>query len=69
MGREASVKTADSGPSPPSLGQGNPASARAMRKSRFSPETTYAMEIERINAIGTLLTDLTARTDALRGYL
>jgi len=27
------------------------------------------MEIERINAIGNLLTDLKARTDALRGYL
>ncbi|MEX8496424.1 MAG: peptide chain release factor 2 [Leptothrix ochracea] len=27
------------------------------------------MDIERINAIGTLLTDLRARTDALRGYL
>jgi len=27
------------------------------------------MDIERINAIGTLLTDLAARTAALRGYL
>jgi len=27
------------------------------------------MDIERVNAIGTLLTDLTARTAALRGYL
>jgi hypothetical protein len=27
------------------------------------------MDIERINAIGTLLADLRARTDALRGYL
>jgi hypothetical protein len=27
------------------------------------------MDIERINAIGTLLADLTARTEALRGYL
>jgi len=27
------------------------------------------MDIERINQIGTLLADLTARTDALRGYL
>jgi len=27
------------------------------------------MDIERINAIGTSLADLTARTDALRGYL
>jgi hypothetical protein len=28
-----------------------------------------AMDIERINSIGTLLTDLAARTAALRGYL
>jgi hypothetical protein len=34
----------------------------AMRKS--SP-----MDIEDINAIGTLLADLTARTEQLRGYL
>jgi|KBSMisStandDraft_5_1062788.scaffolds.fasta_scaffold1213614_2 hypothetical protein len=27
------------------------------------------MDIERVNAIGTLLSDLTARTAALRGYL
>lgn len=27
------------------------------------------MDIERINAIGTTLADLTARTAALRGYL
>jgi hypothetical protein len=27
------------------------------------------MDIERVNAIGTLLTDLAARTAALRGYL
>jgi hypothetical protein len=27
------------------------------------------MDIERINAIGSTLADLTARTDALRGYL
>ena len=39
-----------------------------MRKSRFQP-TANLMEIERINAIGNLLTDLKARTDALRGYL
>jgi hypothetical protein len=29
----------------------------------------FAMDIERINAIGTLLADLSARTQALRGYL
>jgi hypothetical protein len=28
-----------------------------------------AMDIERINQIGSLLADLTARTGALRGYL
>jgi len=27
------------------------------------------MDIERVNAIGTLLADLSARTEALRGYL
>jgi len=27
------------------------------------------MDIERTNAIGTLLADLSARTEALRGYL
>ena len=31
--------------------------------------TLPAMDIERINQIGSLLADLTARTDALRGYL
>lgn len=29
----------------------------------------HTMDIERINAIGTTLHDLKARTDALRGYL
>ena len=39
-----------------------------MRKSaRCFPIKT--MDIERVNAIGTLLADLTARTTALRGYL
>jgi hypothetical protein len=33
------------------------------------PHIGSAMDIERINLIGTLLADLTARTDALRGYL
>ena len=33
-----------------------------------SPEGT-AMDIERINAIGTLLADLADRTQQLRGYL
>jgi len=30
---------------------------------------TLTMDIERVNAIGTLLADLSARTAALRGYL
>jgi hypothetical protein len=37
--------------------------------SRTSPCQNRAMDIERINQIGSLLADLTARTDALRGYL
>jgi hypothetical protein len=32
-------------------------------------ETLTTMDIERVNAIGTLLADLAARTAALRGYL
>jgi len=31
--------------------------------------TNIAMDAERINLIGTTLTDLQARTEALRGYL
>jgi hypothetical protein len=39
-----------------------------MRKcARFHGDTF--MDIEHINAIGSLLADLSARTDALRGYL
>jgi hypothetical protein len=34
-----------------------------------TPACPYVMDIERINQIGSLLADLTARTDALRGYL
>jgi len=34
-----------------------------------APHKLTLMDIERINAIGTLLADLTARTEALRGYL
>ena len=33
----------------------------------FKP--TNVMDIERINSIGTLLADLSARTEQLRGYL
>jgi hypothetical protein len=41
------------------------------RIAAFTPtrNSTRAMDIERINQIGGLLADLTARTDALRGYL
>jgi len=31
--------------------------------------TKKTMDIERVNAIGTMLADLSARTVALRGYL
>jgi hypothetical protein len=32
-------------------------------------QDTQAMDTEQINAIGTLLADLSARTEQLRGYL
>ena len=35
----------------------------------FKNTGSLVMDIERINQIGTLLTDLAARTEALRGYL
>ncbi len=38
-------------------------------KMRVASHKQTIMDIERINAIGTLLADLTARTEALRGYL
>jgi hypothetical protein len=34
-----------------------------------TPSQVLAMDIERVNAIGTLLIDLAARTTALRRYL
>lgn len=42
-----------------------------MRKWQVKPHTirTRIMEIERINLIGTQLTDLSERTGELRGYL
>jgi hypothetical protein len=40
-----------------------------MRQSAASPNRTFDMDIERINQIGASLADLTARTEALRGYL
>ena len=39
-----------------------------MRKS-FGLPRIHQMEAERINLIGSSLADLSARTDALRGYL
>ncbi|MEO7245258.1 MAG: hypothetical protein ABIX12_08940, partial [Rubrivivax sp.] len=53
-------------------GAGRPACGRAaMRKSRLpdASERPFPMDIELINLIGTRLADLSARTDALRGYL
>ena len=35
----------------------------------FSTEHELFMDIERVNAIGNTLADLSARTQALRGYL
>jgi hypothetical protein len=35
----------------------------------FKKNGLTVMDIERINQIGTTLTDLAARTEALRGYL
>ena len=35
----------------------------------FKNQARHVMDIERINLIGTLLADLAARTEALRGYL
>ncbi len=41
-----------------------------MRESAFRRELlSTPMDIERINAIGSLLADLSARTEQLRGYL
>jgi hypothetical protein len=40
-----------------------------MRQSAPSKDTGRLMDIERINQIGTTLSDLAARTEALRGYL
>ena len=36
---------------------------------RFAKNQATVMDIEHINQIGNSLADLTARTDALRGYL
>jgi hypothetical protein len=39
-----------------------------MREFALRPRDTV-MDIERVNAIGSLLADLSARTEQLRGYL
>jgi hypothetical protein len=36
---------------------------------RFNRSAAPSMDIEQVNAIGTLLADLSARTEQLRGYL
>jgi hypothetical protein len=36
---------------------------------RFAPRHALIMDIEHINSIGTLLADLSKRTEQLRGYL
>lgn len=41
----------------------------AHEKMRDAALHNKTMDIERVNAIGTLLADLSARTAALRGYL
>jgi hypothetical protein len=42
-----------------------------MRESSLvpSPLNDHPMDIEQVNAIGSLLADLSARTEQLRGYL
>jgi hypothetical protein len=41
-----------------------------VRESRFAPQAGRdTMDVEHINSIGTLLADLSARTEQLRGYL
>ena len=39
------------------------------RTQAFTGRQASAMDIEQINSIGTLLADLSARTQQLRGYL
>jgi hypothetical protein len=40
-----------------------------MRQSALGKNPALDMDIERINQIGGVLTDLATRTEALRGYL
>jgi len=54
------------------LARGHPATTiePTGRHAKIHPlSSSETMDIERVNAIGTLLADLTARTAALRGYL
>jgi hypothetical protein len=48
-----------------------PGMARVRKSTPFKHQRPRVphMDIERINAIGSLLTDLSERTQALRGYL
>jgi hypothetical protein len=69
-GAKASARTgaacADSGTVPARIQHGTP-----MRewRSPLPPVSHTPMEIEQVNAIGTLLADLSERTEQLRGYL
>ncbi|MFO1337318.1 MAG: hypothetical protein U1F53_03640 [Burkholderiaceae bacterium] len=74
MGRKALVTGEDCAGSAPRVPiRAHPATPRPARLSenaRFATRTgTRAMDIERINTIGTTLADLTQRTLDLRGYL
>jgi hypothetical protein len=40
-----------------------------MRESKAVEKAQEHMDVEHINSIGTLLADLSARTEQLRGYL
>ncbi|CAD5374892.1 hypothetical protein RA210_U70208 [Rubrivivax sp. A210] len=41
----------------------------ALHRLQHHLQTGTAMDVEHINSIGTLLADLSARTEQLRGYL
>ena len=56
----------------PAGGHAGPAAPRhphARIASYLSPVWNLSMDIEQVNAIGSLLADLSARTEQLRGYL
>jgi hypothetical protein len=48
---------------------GAQAPPEASRSTQNNPTKEKAMDIERVNAIGATLHDMSARTEALRGYL